>query len=178
MDQSVFAQFESAGLDPTFDDHMPILGFATRETGEVHPITDTICVVNGEKSADITARSIPELFAGTRKAPNLESDIPDHYLKFLAVIERTAVDYCHISRVIERDVEFERLYSLLARRPAGRDANPLFSYLQAAARIYMSLNDVSAAEFDAVVRRLARAARRRADGPASRNYIQNVMEYL
>ncbi len=107
-------------------------------------------MVNGEKWAFIPARSIPELFTETRKAPNLEGDIPDHSLKFLSLIEQTACEYCRVTGTIERDVEFERLYSLLARRPAGRDANPLFSYLQAAARLFMSPYDVSREAFDAV----------------------------
>lgn len=56
------------------------------------PLADEICAVNGEKWAFIRARSIPELFTETRKAPNLVGDIPDHSLKFVSLIEQTACE--------------------------------------------------------------------------------------
>ena len=42
----------------------------------------------------------------------------------------------------------------------------------------MSLRDVSQAEFEAVVGRLARSAGRYADGPSSTNYYRLVSDHL
>ena len=77
-----------------------------------------------------------------------------------------------------RDQEFERLYNHLRRRPDGTDANPILSYLQAAARLYMSLRDVSQAEFEAVARRLTKSARTYSEGLSSTNYTDLVLERL
>jgi len=65
-----------------------------------------------------------------------------------------------------------RIYNLLRRRPDGTDDNPLFSYLQGAARLYMSLFDVSQAEFEAVFNRLTRSAKGYMEDAASTNYIR------
>ncbi len=64
---------------------------------------------------------------------------------------------------------------MLRRRPAGRDRNPLFSYLQAAARLYLSIDSRSGAEHEAVVGRLARSAKTLALGQSSRNYLRHVL---
>ena len=102
----------------------------------------------------------------------------EKYLLFFMLIERTAFDFCATTKRAERDEELRRLYQQLRRRPAALDDNPLFSYLQAAARLYMSLRDVSRAEFEAVAQRLSRSARRYADGPGSRNYIRLLSQHL
>ena len=88
------------------------------------------------------------------------------------LIELTVIDYCVTTRRVVTDQEFERLYVHLRRRPDRTDAEPLFSYLQAAVRLYLSLRDISQAEFEAVVRRLAHSAQRYSAGYASRNYVE------
>jgi hypothetical protein len=97
---------------------------------------------------------------------------------FFCLIERTAADFCVSTGRMEPDDEFRRLYRLLARRPGGDDRNPLFSYIQAGARLYMSLKDVSRAEFEAVALRLSRFARNVSTGATSANYIQSAKRLL
>jgi len=59
------------------------------------------------------------------------------------------------------------------------DANPLFSYLRAAARLYLSLRDVSRDEFEAVAERLRRSAKTFASRLDSTNYYRLVLgEFL
>jgi len=94
------------------------------------------------------------------------------------MLERVAVDYCARAGRVEKDMELERLYRQLQRRPDGRDANPLFGYLQAAARLYMSIRDVSSAELEAVAGRLARSAGHYTDGPSSTNYHRFVSDLI
>ena len=76
----------------------------------------------------------------------------------------------------ETDAEFERLYRLLRRNPDGQDAHPLFSYLQGAVRLYMSLRDVSQAEFEAVVNRLSQSAKWHSTHTGSTNYHREVLQ--
>lgn len=96
---------------------------------------------------------------------------------FFAMLERAVIGYCRSSGRAGYDAEIERLYTHLRRRPDGRDANVLFSYMQAATRLYMSMFDVSQAELDAVARRLSQSAGRFADGPTSKTLVnpQNVI---
>lgn len=94
-------------------------------------------------------------------------------MPFFALIETTAVACCAATNP-EYDRELERVYAQLRRRPLGADANPLFSYLRAAVRLYMSLRDVSQAEFEAVVQRLSRSAGHFSTGLTSTNYIQTI----
>jgi hypothetical protein len=94
------------------------------------------------------------------------------------MIEGTALDYCQVTNQPETDEEFYRLYRHLSRRPDGRDSHPLFSYLQAAAQLYMSIKDTSRAEFEAVTGRLALSARHFSMGPTSRNYINTLRTTL
>jgi hypothetical protein len=56
------------------------------------------------------------------------------------------------------------------------DANPLFSYLRAAARLYLSLRDVSRAEFKAMANKLRVSARAFATRRDSTNYHHFVLE--
>lgn len=66
----------------------------------------------------------------------------------------------------------------LARRPDGHHKNPLFSYLRAAARLYLSLRDVSQAEFEAVAQRLHQSAKLHAGHIGSTNYFQAVLRQV
>jgi hypothetical protein len=50
------------------------------------------------------------------------------------------------------------------------------SYLRAAARLYMSRNEISSAEYEAVMTRLAKSARTFATPPISRNYVATLRE--
>lgn len=178
MDREVLAQLEKAGIDVTFTERVPVIPVEVEAGGKVVPAGEEVTVMSGEAVAVVTLKSIPELFTGARRPPSFDRGPTDEYVWFFMLIERTVLDVCISTGRAERDQEIERLYRHLRRRPAGRDANPLFSYMQAAARLYMSLRDVSRAEFDAVAQRLTRSARRFADGPMSRNYIRMLNEHF
>lgn len=137
---------------------------------KVEPLGEEFVVVPGELVASIRPKKITGLFVGNVVPPNFSTGPTFEYVQFFALLEMTAADFCSVTGKPERDVEFERLYALLRRRPDGRDVNPIFSYLQAAARLYMSLRDVSEMEFEAVARRLTRSARTFAMG--STNYYE------
>jgi hypothetical protein len=73
--------------------------------------------------------------------------------------------------------EMERIWSQLRRRPDTTDST-LHSYLRAAARRYMAQNEISQAEYEAVMTRLAKSARTFATPPISRNYVATLRETL
>ena len=171
MDREVVEAIEKAGIDTTFEKSIPVLGIQVDGRGSPIPLGDEVTVVAGEESAVGRLRRISDLWTGDARPPDFADGPTREYVMFFAVIERTAADYCSCTGKRTRDQEFERLYNHLRRRPDGADGNPLFSYLQAAARLHMSLRDGSRAEFEAVARRLTRSARTFSEGYASTNYL-------
>ena len=178
MDRSVIRKLKDAGIDSTFEELVPVIGIRLDGDERVMPLRDQADVVAGNHVALISLKTTSELWTGDAPAPDLARGPTPEYLFFFALIERTAADFCSCTGMRIRDQEFERLYNHLRRRPDGTDANPLFSYLQAATRLYMSLRDVSQAEFEAVARRLTRSARAYSEGVSSTNYTEFVLERL
>jgi hypothetical protein len=89
----------------------------------------------------------------------------------------TVADYCSVVKV-HTDDDFEEIYRWIRRRPDERSEKQLVTYVQAAVRLYMSLRDVSRAEFEAVFQRLARSARVFRMGPGSVNYYDHWLSRL
>ena len=179
MDQEVVTQLEKAGIDTTFEKHFPSIAIRVDEkTSAVLPLDFIVPVQSGEKLAAVTLKPLSQLFVGSRQPPSFAQGPTDEYLPFFIVLEMTAVDYCKCSDKVPYDVEFKRVYRELRRRPDGTDPNPIFTYLQAAARLYLSLREVSRAEFEAVAQRLSRSASRHSQGVGSRNYFRNLSEHL
>lgn len=177
MDKDVVHKLQQAGIDTTLEREFPIISVRLDAAGKPMPVGDDVAVQGGKKVAVVRLRSISRLFTGSKQPPSFSKGPTDGYLFFFALIERTAVDYCEVVGRKEYDEEFERIYRQLRRRPDGTDSNPLFSYVQAAARLYMSIHDVSQAEFEAVTQRLSVSARHFAAGPSSSNYLRVVAEH-
>ncbi len=176
MDLAVITELDQAGIETKFKEHVPSIGIEVDDQQHVVPVSDIVLVVAGSKTARVTLKKASELFTGRKTPPSFRDGPAEGYILFFALIERTVVDFCRFAGRPEYDDEIERLYTHLRRRPDGHDGNPLFSYLQAAARLYMSAVDVSQAEFDAVCRRLSQSAGRFAAGPTSTNYCEVVGE--
>lgn len=174
MDLTVVTKFDDAGLDKTFKTTLPTIGIEVDAQGRVQPIGPEVAVIAGSKTVLVSLKRISELFTGTRTPPSFRDGPTDAYMLFFALIELTVIDFCRCAGRAEYDAEIERLYTHLRRRPDGHDPNPLFSYMQAAARLYMSAFDVSQAEFDAVCRRLSKSAGRFGLGPTSAHYCEVI----
>lgn len=177
MDQHAIDELKAAGivLDPetilrvpvNIDDDDHVVALQGDEV-PVHVAEDRVVLVK--------LRPITALYAGSRKAPSFYEGPTREYAHFFAAIEATAVDCASFMRPIPKDQELERIYRLLKRHPDGRDRNPLFSYVQAAARLYMSLRDVSRDVFEASVSRIALCAKHLSTGPLSTNYFDRTAE--
>jgi hypothetical protein len=179
MDKTVIDRLAAASADWEFKEFGVLIPIQVAESGEVIPLEDEVFVLSGEVTVpQVKLKKISELFSGNRQPPVFKNVPAEEYMRFFATIELMALDFCVSTKRVERDEEFERLYNLLRRRPDGRDYNPLFSYLQGSVRLYMSLRDVSQAEFEAVVSRLARSAKTFSQGPTSMNYYHFALEEL
>ncbi|ADO75221.1 hypothetical protein [Stigmatella aurantiaca] len=178
MDAKVVTMLEQAGIDtasPEFLRVPTVLG----EEGRVLPLVQELPVPVlgiGDQVVWVPLQPISQLWVGSKIPPDFSFAPPPEYEPFFILLEATAADYCSATGRPERDKEFERLYRHLRRRPDGQDANPLFFYLQAAARLYLSLCDVSQAEFEAVVNRLRRSAKTFSLSLISTNYHRLVLE--
>jgi hypothetical protein len=178
MDRKVIASLQLAGMDPA---HPELLRVPTAlgEQGRVVPLDPDLPVPVMDDDGRVVwlpLAPISRLWRGSAVAPDFSFAPPPEYEPFFILIEATAAEFCDAIGRPERDREFERLYRLLRRRPDSMDANPLFSYLRAAARLYLSLRDVSRAEFEAVANRLRVSARTFSTGSGSTNYHHFVLE--
>ncbi len=171
MDKHVCEAIRAEGFDVTLQRYIPHVAVELSQREKPRPLGIEVPVLSGHTLVRSPLKSIPELFVGTAKAPDFADGPTDEYRQFFMVLELTSLEYCTVIGRREPDFEFERIYRQLRRRPAGQDSNPLFSYLQAAARLYMSLRDVSQAEFEAVANRLSKSARHMSQGEASANYL-------
>jgi hypothetical protein len=176
VDQEAVNYLAMARVDVSMKKHLPLVPILLDEDDKLVLPGEEITVLVGSKApVSVKLRPISALFTGTVKPPSFGRGCPPtEYLAFITVIERTAIDYCRVTRQIVKDQELYRLYTHLRRRPDGTDANPLFAYLQAATRLYMSLRDVSRDEFEAVAGRLALSAKHFSIGYSSTNYFAVV----
>jgi hypothetical protein len=94
---------------------------------------------------------------------------------FFMMLEATVVRFCEVDGRDMTDQEMLEIYAELRRRPDGKGGR-LFTYLQAAARLYMSARPISQAEYDAVMNRLAKSARTFSMPPLSRNYLETLRD--
>lgn len=174
MDVAVTTKLDEAEIDRTFRACVPTVCIVLDDEGRVQPVVDEIVVAAGDRTVRVALKTISELFVGSRTPPSFRNGPTEEYVLFFAVIELTIIEYCRRVGRAEYDTEIERLYNHLRRRPDGSDANPLFSYMQAAVRLYMSAFDVGQAELEAVCRRLCQSARRFGAGPTSTTYCETV----
>ncbi|MCI0573491.1 MAG: hypothetical protein L0Y66_22330 [Myxococcaceae bacterium] len=177
MDAQVIQTLKDAGLALG---HPELLTLAVQvdEGGRVLPLAEEVVVSDGRTSLSVRLPKLSRLFTGTRVPADLSGEPPEEYKPFFLLIERTAALYCRAQGKPERDEEFERLYRHLHRRPDGTDANPLFSYLQGACRLYLSVREGSQAEFEAVAKRLSRSARTFRMHLTSTNYFKHALSAL
>ncbi|MCP3169777.1 hypothetical protein [Myxococcus qinghaiensis] len=174
MDANAVAELEKAGVRVDAPDRL-FVAVEWEDQKHVVPVGARALVRAGEVTTHVTLQPISKLWTGDKKPPSFAKTPPPEYHPFFILIEATAAGYCRAVRNTETDQEFERLYRHLARRPDGTDRNPLFSYLQGAARLYMSLRDVSQAEFEAVAHRLHQSAKHHHTHVGSINYFQDVL---
>lgn len=176
MDLDFVAKLRQSGLEP--DANRLSVGVPRAGDPLAQEDAPGMLVTDGRTQSIITAKPIARLFVGSRQPPSLREVPPEEYRPFFRALEWAAADACLARGRPEPDAEFERLYRLLRRCPDGVDRNPIFGCLQRAAQLYLSLNDVSQAEFEAVMDRLSKSARVFSTHPGSTNYFQHALAPL
>ena len=148
------------------------------ENKKVMTLRGEVPVMGNEGLVLVKLKPISQLFTGSAVPPDMSRSPPLEYQPFFLLLESTAANYCAAIGKPETDDELERLYRQLRRRPDGEDKHPLFAYLRGAARLYLSLRDVSQAEFEAVVNRLSQSAKWHSSHVGSTNYHREVLRGL
>lgn len=177
MDTTVIERMKAAGAPTTFESVYPFVQIAVEDDDKVVSLTDEIPVESTDYNhVVVTCKKISALFAGSKTPPSFSEGPTPEYKAFFVTIELAAANFCAVNGKLERDREFEELFQHLRRRPDGTHRNPLFSYLQAAVRVFMSLQDTSQAEFEAVVDRLRLSAKHFAMSASSTNYCETILD--
>lgn len=91
------------------------------------------------------------------------------------LLEYTVVRFCEADGRDQTDQDVARIFAELRRRPDG-EGGRMRGYLRAAAQLYLSVRDVSQAEYVAVMNRLAKSARTFSMAPISRNYLATLRQ--
>ncbi|HEX8437115.1 hypothetical protein [Archangium sp.] len=174
MDLKVREELERAGLELDWPELLQVaMEFGPR--GQPLRLREALSVVDGKRTmAEVKLKPISQLWAETEGTPSPLGTPPRHE-SFLRLLESTACRYCSAIRRPETDAEFERLYRQLRREPDAEDPYPLFSYLQGAARLYLSLRNVSRAEYEELTHGLSKQARRFRSHMGSINYHRRVL---
>lgn len=176
MDRDVFVQLQDAGIRYDIQESLPWIDVPPG--GAEKPPVDMARVTDGASIALVRLRRASELFAGNEIPPSFLEGPTAEYEAFFMMLELAALDGCDLTGTVPTDEEFEALFDEVRRSPDGPGRHPLFPWLNAAARLYMSLVDTSRAEFDAVLRRLAKSARTWSRGKNSRSYHRMLSHFL
>ncbi len=178
MDLGVIEALRAAGLHPERVEELRVPTLMG-EQGRVVPLEQDLPVPVMKDGGTVTwvhLQPISKLWMGSVLPPSFMPEPPPKYEAFFLLLECTAAGYCCAVGKPERDQEFERLYQRLGQEPDSEDSNPLFSYLRAAARLYLSVRDVSRVEFKAVAERLRSSVKAFSSRMDSTNYHRLVLE--
>jgi hypothetical protein len=175
VDREAVEKLQRAGLKVEQPEMLRV-AIQRDESKRVMKVQAEVPVMGNEGLILVQLKPISQLWTGSAVPPDLSRTPPPQYQPFFLLMESTAANYCAAQGRPETDDEFERLFRQLRRRPDGTDVHPLFSYLQGAVRLYMSLRDVSQAEFEAVVNRLSQSAKWHSTHTGSTNYHREVLQ--
>jgi hypothetical protein len=173
MDPLVASDLRRLGVGFSEGELRPAVAIAVDPERQLIALEDDVVPIGlGGRAIPARLGSIASLFKGDRRPPRFDHGPTPDYALFFETIEGTFASCVPYLLPRPTDQEVERLYRRLRRHHDGstNDA-PVLTYLRAAVRLYMSLADVSRAEFDAVLNEVARSVRSHASGHASWGYV-------
>ena len=176
MDLKVREELARAGLELERPEVLQV-AIELKQDGEPIPLgkgEDVPVVDENWTMARVKLKPISQLWTTSERTPFLLRTSPRHE-SFLLLLESTAGIYGTTTDQPMTDSEFERLYRKLRQHPDGEDPHPIFSYLQGAARLYLSLRDVSRAEYESMTHRLCKLAVRSRSHSGSTNYQHRLV---
>ncbi len=122
--------------------------------------------------------SLASLFRGTAKPPASQEGVQLYYTPFITHFETGVVQMAAGLDADPTDEDMERVYSQMRRRPDGKGLSVLQNAVWQCAAYSLAYHEIGAAEFEAVMRRLAISAATFRTHAVSRNYIVNVRYVL
>ena len=134
---------------------------------------DEIIICSGTKTAVWRVPSMRALFRGDRLPPAMGDEPPPAYLPLFYFIEKHVLTFCD-EFGNQTDALLEDAFSNLRRRPDGKSLGSLHFFLWQVAAGLVGIRPVSAAEFEAIIGRLALSASHFRMGPSSRNYVTTL----
>jgi hypothetical protein len=171
MDEIVAAALARSGSSGS----LPPLVIVRDDQGKVVPQSGGVHVRIGEGQETLALRPVRELFTGSRKPGDLSQGPTPELEPFFMLLEYTVVRFCEADGRDQTDQDMASIFAELRRRPDG-DSGRMRGYLRAAAQLYLSVRDVSQAEYEAVMNRLAKSARTFSMAPISRNYLATLRQ--
>lgn len=180
MDPAVIQALRAGepGSDGSLGLKLPLILVEKGDDGKVRIPREEVALRFKERRVETKLKGVAELWAGNQAPPPMSGPPPPRYQPFLWLVERAAMEYCAVSGEVPTDDEFARVYQELVRRPDGKGPAPVFHFARAACRLYMSLEDISRAEYEALIERLGKSARHHRAGTVSRNYHAAVSKYV
>ncbi|MCL5098585.1 MAG: hypothetical protein M1608_13860 [Candidatus Omnitrophica bacterium] len=135
---------------------------------------DEVLVYDGEKAALWVVPSLRALYRREKPSPGeMDKGPPPAYMPLFYFIEKHLFTFGDAFGD-QTDGQFEEVYSNLRRRPDGKSFNALHYYVWQVAAGLLGCWPISAAEYDAIFRRLALSASHFQIGPVSRNYMTTL----
>ena len=122
--------------------------------------------------------SLRELFRGGAPAPASLATPADEYLAFLFNIEAHVLSIADALCAPARDGDVVEAFSGLKRRPDGRSAGFVHDSLWQATALSLGLYPTSAAEYEALMGRLVKSARRWQQHASSQAYTRFLRDHL
>lgn len=171
-----FAALAAAGF--TAEQRNSLLIAPTADAnGRLAPPGALVALTDGTQSASAQLSPTRASFRGSA-APTLASAPPPEYEPVSLFIERNLCQLVRASAHPLYDAEWQYAFGETARRPDSRDGAPLLEWTRAVGRLLVSVRETSAAEFEAIFRRLERSARTFRMGPTSTNYVDNALSIV
>jgi hypothetical protein len=118
--------------------------------------------------------SIRDLFRGNKTPPDLQH-YPEEYVMFFATIEQQIADFSDAIGVFLTDVDFERIFSAMRRRPDGKRINLLHDLVWQVTALALAMYPTSEAEYTAIFTQLEKSARTFNMGCGSKNYLEYLL---
>lgn len=139
----------------------------------VIPDRHDILLVEGGKACRWQVPALRDLFRGERVPPVFGDRPSAEYNCCFYVIEWHMTMICD-AEGNRTDQEFNDVYSAMRRRPDGKNLGKLHDFLWQASALLLGMRPTSAAEFEAIMGRLALSTKHFSDGLVSRNYIESI----
>lgn len=177
MDTRVVHELRSLGVAIGDDGPLPHVSLLLSGGELLTPVGPEVPVAVFGRPILMRLQPLTRVCVGTRRAPSFQAGPTREHARLFAALERTVAACADVLGPALDDSDAARAYRRLRRQPDALVlGDPLFAYVQAAARLYGSLVDTSWTELDAVLAHLAREASRDLADATSRRYVDRVHE--